>query len=52
MPDTIVLERTIEVHAKGLRRTLPVPEGRIETVRGIGYRFVAGGERPANEAKS
>ncbi|MFN4259259.1 MAG: response regulator [Gemmataceae bacterium] len=34
----IVLERTIDVHVKTLRRKLGVPD-LIETVRGVGYRF-------------
>ena len=34
----IVLERTIDVHIKTLRRKLGVPDF-IETVRGVGYRF-------------
>jgi two-component system phosphate regulon response regulator PhoB len=34
----IVLERTIDVHIKTLRRKLGAPE-LIETVRGLGYRF-------------
>lgn len=37
--DTIVLERTIDVHIKSLRRKLGVSGERIETVRGVGYRF-------------
>ncbi|MCS7046400.1 MAG: response regulator [Gemmataceae bacterium] len=44
--DTIVLERTIDVHIKALRRKLGVAGQRIETVRGIGYRFQA--ERKGN----
>jgi two-component system phosphate regulon response regulator PhoB len=35
---SIVLERTIDVHIKTLRRKLGTPE-LIETVRGVGYRF-------------
>ncbi len=37
--DAIVLERTIDVHIKSLRRKLGDVGERIETVRGIGYRF-------------
>ena len=37
--DTIVLERTIDVHIKSLRRKLSETGERIETVRGVGYRF-------------
>ena len=35
---TVVLERTIDVHVKTLRRKLGNPD-LIETVRGVGYRF-------------
>jgi two-component system phosphate regulon response regulator PhoB len=35
----VVLERTIDVHVKGLRRKLEPAENLIETVRGLGYRF-------------
>ena len=37
--DTIVLERTIDVHIKSLRRKLGDTGESIETVRGVGYRF-------------
>ena len=37
--DTLVLERTIDVHIKSLRQKLGKRASRIETVRGIGYRF-------------
>jgi len=37
--DTIVLERTIDVHIKTLRRKLGQETDYIETVRGVGYRF-------------
>jgi two-component system phosphate regulon response regulator PhoB len=37
--DTIVLERTIDVHIKTLRRKLGDAGTHIETVRGVGYRF-------------
>jgi two-component system phosphate regulon response regulator PhoB len=36
--DTVVLERTIDVHVKTLRRKLGSAD-LIETVRGVGYRF-------------
>lgn len=36
---TIVLERTIDVHVKALRRKLGPAGELIETVRGVGYRF-------------
>ncbi len=35
----IVLERTIDVHVKALRRKLGVAGELVETVRGVGYRF-------------
>ncbi len=38
---TIVLDRTIDVHIKSLRRKLGDPD-LIETVRGVGYRFREG----------
>ena len=37
--DAIVLERTIDVHIKSLRRKLGEAGELIETVRGVGYRF-------------
>lgn len=37
--DSIVLDRTIDVHIKSLRRKLGKRGERIETVRGVGYRF-------------
>jgi two-component system phosphate regulon response regulator PhoB len=40
---SIVLERTIDVHVKSLRRKLGRPE-LIETVQGVGYRFREGEE--------
>ena len=35
----IVLERTIDVHIKSLRRKLGAEGEVIETIRGVGYRF-------------
>jgi two-component system phosphate regulon response regulator PhoB len=37
--NAIVLERTIDVHIKSLRRKLGAAGELIETVRGVGYRF-------------
>lgn len=37
--DTIVLERTIDVHIRALRRKMEGAADLVETVRGIGYRF-------------
>lgn len=37
--DTLVLERTIDVHIRALRKKLEKSASLIETVRGVGYRF-------------
>lgn len=37
--DTLVLERTIDVHIRSLRKKLGEKADIIETVRGVGYRF-------------
>ncbi|MDX2039569.1 MAG: winged helix-turn-helix domain-containing protein [Isosphaeraceae bacterium] len=37
--DAVVLERTIDVHVKSLRKKLGESSELIETVRGVGYRF-------------
>ncbi len=37
--DTVVLERTIDVHIRALRKKLGESGDLIETVRGVGYRF-------------
>jgi two-component system phosphate regulon response regulator PhoB len=37
--DTMVMERTIDVHIRALRRKLGPLADLIETVRGVGYRF-------------
>ncbi|MBI3468208.1 MAG: response regulator [Planctomycetes bacterium] len=37
--DAMVLERTIDVHIRSLRQKLGPYADRIETVRGVGYRF-------------
>ncbi len=37
--DAIVLERTIDVHVKSLRKKMGEAADLIETVRGVGYRF-------------
>lgn len=37
--DTMVMERTIDVHIRALRRKLGPRSDVIETVRGVGYRF-------------
>ncbi|XZE52490.1 response regulator [Planctomycetaceae bacterium SH139] len=43
--DTMVLERTIDVHIRALRKKLGQHADLIETVRGVGYRF----REPENE---
>ncbi len=40
MPDAVVLERTIDVHVKALRKKLGGLAGAIRTVRLRGYQFV------------
>ena len=40
MPGTVVLDRTIDVHIKSLRRKLAGGPEWIETVYGVGYRLV------------
>jgi two-component system phosphate regulon response regulator PhoB len=37
--DAVVLERTIDVHVKSLRRKMGEAADLVETVRGVGYRF-------------
>lgn len=37
--DTLVLERTIDVHVRALRKKMGDKADLIETVRGVGYRF-------------
>jgi two-component system phosphate regulon response regulator PhoB len=44
MPDSVVLERTIDVHIKSLRRKVGSAGSQIETVRGRGYRFTGGAQ--------
>lgn len=40
MAGSIVLERTIDVHVKSLRQKLGRQAEMIQTVRGVGYKFV------------
>ena len=37
--DSLVLERTIDVHVRALRKKMDAHADLVETVRGIGYRF-------------
>ena len=39
----LVTERTVDVHVKGLRRRLGEWGPRVVAVRGVGYRYEAGG---------
>lgn len=41
--DSLVLERTIDVHIRSLRKKLGPTADAIETVRGVGYRFTEPG---------
>lgn len=45
--DTMVLDRTIDVHIRALRRKLGEHADVIETVRGVGYRYRDAREAPA-----
>ena len=38
-PDTVVLDRTIDVHIRSLRKKMGKKADYIQTVRGVGYRF-------------
>jgi two-component system phosphate regulon response regulator PhoB len=40
--DTLVLERTIDVHIRAIRKKIGEKADAIETVRGVGYRFREG----------
>lgn len=48
--DTLVLERTIDVHIRAIRRKLGDHAHVIETVRGVGYRFQEPGEDVESQA--
>ncbi len=50
--DAYVLERTVDVHIKSLRQKIARHAVRIETVRGVGYRFYDGPPSDATPAKS
>jgi two-component system phosphate regulon response regulator PhoB len=45
--DAIVLERTIDVHIKSVRRKLGTAGQHVETVRGVGYRFRENSAEPS-----
>ncbi|WZO96670.1 winged helix-turn-helix domain-containing protein [Isosphaeraceae bacterium EP7] len=47
--DAIVLERTIDVHVKSLRKKMGETADLIETVRGVGYRFREPGSSPNSD---
>lgn len=42
-PDVVVTERSVDAHVSNLRSKLGGARGCLEAVRGVGYRFVAGG---------
>ncbi|MFN3190364.1 MAG: response regulator [Aureliella sp.] len=46
--DTLVLERTIDVHVRAIRRKLGDRAEVVETVRGVGYRF----QEPTGDSNS
>lgn len=46
--DTLVLERTIDVHIRSLRKKMDAHAELIETVRGVGYRFRDPADQPIN----
>jgi two-component system phosphate regulon response regulator PhoB len=48
--DTIVMQRTIDVHIRALRRKLGDSAELIETVRGVGYRFRDPGDQNGEPA--
>ncbi|MEW4561577.1 response regulator [Bremerella sp. JC770] len=50
--DTVVMERTIDVHVRALRRKMAEFADLIETVRGVGYRFRDPGAGPASDVDS
>jgi two-component system phosphate regulon response regulator PhoB len=53
--ETIILERTIDVHIRAIRRKLGDLAGVVETVRGVGYRFrdsTADEETPAQPTRA
>jgi two-component system phosphate regulon response regulator PhoB len=45
--DVLVLERTIDVHIRAIRKKLGELADLVETVRGVGYRFREPAEAPA-----
>jgi two-component system, OmpR family, phosphate regulon response regulator PhoB len=48
--DTLVLERTIDVHVRALRKKLGRAADSIQTVRGVGYRFKETSELALSDA--
>jgi two-component system phosphate regulon response regulator PhoB len=46
--DAMVMERTIDVHIRSLRRKMGKRADLVETVRGVGYRF-RDSDQPAND---
>ncbi len=50
--DTLVLERTIDVHIRSLRKKLGDGAALIETVRGVGYRFRDPSDQPRDQSNN
>jgi len=50
--DTVVMERTIDVHVRALRRKMSEFADLIETVRGVGYRFRDPGAQGGDKSQS
>src|SRR5690606_21087814 len=45
--DVVVVDRNIDVHIRGIRKKMNVDPPYIETIRGVGYRFM---ESPVTES--
>ncbi len=50
--DALVLERTVDVHVRALRKKLGKTAEAIETIRGVGYRFKDHSDIPQNTSSS
>lgn len=44
--DAYILDRTVDVHVRAIRKKLGDRAGDVETVRGVGYRYRDAGRRP------
>ena len=49
--ETVVTDRTIDVHVRNLRRKIEPYHAFVETVRGIGYRFSELAEAPSADGE-